>query len=90
MEPQASTGPERSALDEFLGRQPASARMRLLRKAAPAAGVLLLLALLAFLYLTGRRSDEPNYATTPVQPGHLPVPVSAPGHPASRSRTLSA
>ena len=47
MEPQASTIPERSTLDEFLGRQPASARMRLWRKAAPVIG--LLLAVLAFL-----------------------------------------
>lgn len=79
MEPQASTGPERSALDEFLGRQPASARMRLLRKAATAAGVLLL-AGLAFLHFTGDRSDEPQYATTPVQRGDLRVTVSATGN----------
>jgi len=79
MEPQASTSPERSTLDEFLGRQPASARMRLLRKAAPAIG-LLLLAVLAFLYFGGRRSDQSNYATTPVQRGELRVTVSATGN----------
>ena len=79
MEPQASTSPERSTLDEFLGRQPASARMRLLRKAAPVIG-LLLLAGLAFLYFAGRKSDQPNYATTPVQRGELRVTVSATGN----------
>ena len=79
MEPQASTRPERSTLDEFLGRQPASARMRLLRKAAPVIA-LLLLAGLAFLYFTGRNSDQPDYATAPVQRGDLRVTVSATGN----------
>ncbi len=79
MEPQASTSPERSTLDEFLGRQPSSKRMRQLRKAAPVVG-LLLLAGLAALYFTGRGSDQPNYATTPVQRGDLRVTVSATGN----------
>jgi HlyD family secretion protein len=79
MEPQASTSPERSALDEFLGRQPASERVQQLRKAAPVLG-LLLLAGLAALYFTGRRSDQPSYATTPVQRGDLRVTVSATGN----------
>ena len=79
MEPQASTRPERSTLDEFLGRQPASARMRLLRKAAPVIASLLL-AGLAFLYFTGRDSDQPDYATVPVQRGDLRVTVSATGN----------
>jgi HlyD family secretion protein len=79
MEPQASTRPERSTLDEFLGRQPASARMRLLRKAAPVIA-LLLLAGVALLYFTGRKSDQPNYATAPVQRGDLRVTVSATGN----------
>jgi HlyD family secretion protein len=78
MQPQASTNPERSALDEFLGRQPASARVQLLRKAAPVVG--LLLAGLAFLYVTGRGSDRPTYSTTPVQRGELRVTVSATGN----------
>ena len=79
MEPQASTSPERSTLDEFLGRQPSSQRMRQLRRAAPVVG-LLLLAGLAALYFTGRSSDQPNYATTPVQRGDLRVTVSATGN----------
>lgn len=79
MEPQASTSPERSALDEFLGRQPSSQRMRQLRKAAPVVG-LLLLAGLAALYFSGRSSDQPNYATTPVQRGDLRVTVAATGN----------
>ena len=79
MEPQASTSPERSALDEFLGRQPSSQRMRQLRKAAPVVG-LLVLAGLAALYFSGRSSDQPNYATTPVQRGDLRVTVSATGN----------
>jgi len=78
MEPQASTRPERSTLDEFLGRPPASARTRLLRRAAPAIGVLL--AGLAFLYFAGRNSDQPTYATAPVQRGDLRVTVSATGN----------
>ncbi|MBK7902323.1 MAG: efflux RND transporter periplasmic adaptor subunit [Proteobacteria bacterium] len=79
MEPQASTSPGRSALDEFLGRQPSSQRMRQLRKAAPVVG-LLVLAGLAALYFSGRGSDQPNYATAPVQRGDLRVTVSATGN----------
>jgi HlyD family secretion protein len=79
MEPQAGTSPERSTLDQFLGRQPSSKRMRQLRKAAPVVG-LLLLAGLAALYFTGRSSDQPSYATTPVQRGDLRVTVSATGN----------
>ena len=56
MEPQAGTSPERSTLDEFLGRQPSSERMRQLRRVAPVAA-LLLLAGLAALYFTGRGND---------------------------------
>ena len=79
MEPQAGTRPERSTLDQFLGRQPSSKRMRQLRRAAPVVG-LLLLAGLAALYFTGRSSDQPSYATTPVQRGDLRVTVSATGN----------
>jgi HlyD family secretion protein len=79
MQPQPGTRPERSTLDEFLGRQPSSEHVRRLRKAAPAVG-LLLLAGLAALYFTGRSSDQPNYATTPVQRGDLRVTVSATGN----------
>jgi HlyD family secretion protein len=79
MEPQASPSPERSTLDEFLGRQPPSQRMQRLRKAAPVIG-LLLLAGLAALYFTGRKSDQPSYSTTPVQRGDLRVTVSATGN----------
>ena len=79
MEPQAGTTPERSTLDEFLGRQPSSPRMRLLRKAAPVIGVLLL-AGLALVYFTGRKSDQPGFATTPAQRGDLRVTVSATGN----------
>ena len=70
MAPQAGTSPERSTLDEFLGRQPSSERMRQLRRFAPAAA-LLLLAGLAALYLTGRGNDQPNYATTPLSLIHI-------------------
>ena len=79
MAPQAGTSPERSTLDEFLGRQPSSERMRQLRRVAPVAA-LLLLAGLAALYFTGRGNDQPNYATTPVQRGDLRVTVSATGN----------
>ncbi len=79
MDTKASTSPERSRLDELLGRQPASARMRLLRKAAPVVGVLLL-AGLAILYFMARKSDQPNFATTTVQRGDLRVTVSATGN----------
>ncbi len=79
MAPQAGTRPERSTLDEFLGRQPASERMRQLRRVAPGAA-LLLLAGLAALYFAGRGDDQPNYATTPVQRGDLRVTVSATGN----------
>jgi HlyD family secretion protein len=78
MEPQAGTTPERSTLDEFLGRQPSSPRMRLLRKAAPVIGVLL--AGLALVYFSGRKSDQPGFATTPAQRGDLRVTVSATGN----------
>lgn len=70
--------PQRSTLDEFLGRQPAAARTRRLRKAAPVAGVLL--AGLALLHFTGRDGDQPAYATAPVQRGDLRVTVSATGN----------
>jgi HlyD family secretion protein len=79
MEPQAGTNPERSALDEFLGRQPPSRRMQQLRRAAPVIG-LLLVAGLSVLYVTTRKSDQPSYATTPVQRGDLRVTVSATGN----------
>jgi len=80
MDTQAGTvTPARSKLDEFLGRQPASARMQLLRKAAPVAGVLLL-AGLVLLYFKARGNDQPTYATTSVQRGDLRVTVSATGN----------
>jgi HlyD family secretion protein len=79
MDTQASISPERSRLDEFLGRQPPSARMRLLRKAAPVIGLLLLAALVGW-YFMARKSDRPNFATTPVQRGDLRVTVSATGN----------
>ncbi len=79
MDTQASTQPERSRLDEFLGRQPPSARMRLLRKAAPViAG--LLLAALAVLYFVASTSEQPGYSTSQVQRGDLRVTVSATGN----------
>ncbi len=78
MEPQASTRPERATLDEFLGRQPPSARMRRLRRAAPV--VALLLAGLVAWYFAGRGTDQPNYATTPVLRDDLRVTVSATGN----------
>ena len=79
MEPQAGKTPERATLDEFLGRQSSSLRMQRLRKVAPVLGALLL-AGLTLVYFTGRKSDQPGFATTPAQRGDLRVTVSATGN----------
>ena len=68
-----------TTLDEFLGREPRSARATLLRKVALAGGGILLIALLVY-WFAGRGDEQPNYATAPVQRGDLRVTVSATGN----------
>lgn len=80
MDRQTTTdAPERTSLDEFLGRRPPSRRALLLRKIALGVGALLV-AWLALQWFTGRGQDQPNYATAPVQRGDLRVTVSATGN----------
>src|SRR4051794_22756222 len=70
---------ERTALDEFLGRESSTERARMLRKFGPIAGIVLL-ALLAWFIFGSHRSQQPNYATAPAQRGDLQVKVSATGN----------
>ena len=65
---------ERTALDEFLGRESSTERARQLRRIAPIAGVVLL-ALLAYAFFGSHKSRQPSYATAPVQRGDLKVTV---------------
>ena len=68
-----------SNLDEFLGRSPASPRMRLARRIV-AVVLALLVAWLAWGWFAGRGDEAPRYATVPVERGDLHVTVSATGN----------
>jgi HlyD family secretion protein len=74
-----TNSPAQASLDEFLGRRPASPRVKAVRMLAIAAG-LLLLGWLVFAWLAGRGDDKPNYSTAPVERGELRVTVSATGN----------
>ena len=78
MDPQTPDTPQRSGLDEFLGRKPPSPRARQLRKALALAGVLLVAGIAALLF--ARREAPPTFATQQVQRGDLRVTVSATGN----------